>query len=519
MHIGRQTVRCGMALVGFSVVVAVALGRAAIAQTPTEVTACGSYSGSLVLVRDLSTSSGNCITLASGSTFDGNGHSITVTGGGYAIWIYNRSNVSVTDVTSNAGIYIGCDDGVGANTVSVTGSTVGSVNAYHVDDVTVDRSTMSSANFAAEGYDPILRTVFTNNTVTGNGHTLVDFMGYDTHPCPTTNFVVTDNTLTSGYVCGGSGQPGCDEPKVLFMRCGSGNTVSRNVVRSTGQAMPARFRDEFDGSTVSDNTFWGSAAIDGAFGVVNVTSGGVTMHYPQNNVFTRNVIRADNDTALYNQGEGTGNTFSYNVIWANTDGHVAHVADANIAGQNTYDHNTFYNAGTGAAVDFSYRAATLDTFTNNIFSVLQPSVFTFDGWSFARYQGDHNLFHNRTGSISFGSNGSTLAAWKSNGSPDDAHSIESNPLFVNPDSGGFSLQSSSPARGAGSSGTDIGAIAYSCTESWSCTEWSPCSSGIRTRTCTDANSCGTTTSKPTESETCTVSDGTAPAAITDLRAS
>ncbi len=45
---------------------------------------------------------------------------------------------------------------------------------------------------------------------------------------------------------------------------------------------------------------------------------------------------------------------------------------------------------------------------------------------------------------------------------------------------------------------------YSCTESWtSCTAWSVCSSGsIQTRTCTDANDCGTTSSRPAISQVC-----------------
>ncbi len=41
-----------------------------------------------------------------------------------------------------------------------------------------------------------------------------------------------------------------------------------------------------------------------------------------------------------------------------------------------------------------------------------------------------------------------------------------------------------------------------CTESWSCGEWSICSGGSQTRTCTDANKCGTTTSKPTTTQSC-----------------
>jgi len=56
---------------------------------------------------------------------------------------------------------------------------------------------------------------------------------------------------------------------------------------------------------------------------------------------------------------------------------------------------------------------------------------------------------------------------------------------------------------------DIGAHEYteaSCTEDWTCTDWSSwsaCTGGTqtRTRTCTDSNNCGTTVNKPAESET------------------
>lgn len=43
-----------------------------------------------------------------------------------------------------------------------------------------------------------------------------------------------------------------------------------------------------------------------------------------------------------------------------------------------------------------------------------------------------------------------------------------------------------------------------CTESWSCSSWSNCANGQQTRTCTDANNCGTTTSKPVITQNCTV---------------
>jgi len=43
-----------------------------------------------------------------------------------------------------------------------------------------------------------------------------------------------------------------------------------------------------------------------------------------------------------------------------------------------------------------------------------------------------------------------------------------------------------------------------CTSNWLCTAWSNCANGVQTRTCTDGNSCGISTGKPLESQTCTV---------------
>lgn len=45
-------------------------------------------------------------------------------------------------------------------------------------------------------------------------------------------------------------------------------------------------------------------------------------------------------------------------------------------------------------------------------------------------------------------------------------------------------------------------VNITCTESWTCGNWSTCANGQQTRTCTDANSCGTTTNKPIESQSC-----------------
>jgi len=50
-------------------------------------------------------------------------------------------------------------------------------------------------------------------------------------------------------------------------------------------------------------------------------------------------------------------------------------------------------------------------------------------------------------------------------------------------------------------------ITTSCTENWSCSDWSTCKSdGTQTRTCIDTNDCGTTKNKPPILQTCTYSE-------------
>jgi PGF-pre-PGF domain-containing protein len=44
--------------------------------------------------------------------------------------------------------------------------------------------------------------------------------------------------------------------------------------------------------------------------------------------------------------------------------------------------------------------------------------------------------------------------------------------------------------------------AIACVENWQCTDWSACADDVRTRTCTDLNSCGTVGNKPEEASEC-----------------
>ena len=153
--------------------------------------------------------------------------------------------------------------------------------------------------------------------------------------------------------------------------------------------MAVRFRDEFDNSTVSYNTFWVNSA-DGGFGAFNITAGNVDKHQPRNNIFDHNLIRADNDSAMYLQVSGSNNEFSYNTVWSNDDYAGNTVGDG--PNGNTFNHNTFYNGGTGRNIYFTYRNAGTDSWTNNIFSYAGPETFWFDGWSWTAYSGNRNIF-------------------------------------------------------------------------------------------------------------------------------
>jgi hypothetical protein len=461
--------------------------RSAAAQTPTPITSCGNVSGAVLLMNNLSTGNAAClIVTASNTTIDGNGKSITALND--AIAIASKSTVTIKNIVTSSGVSISGT----SSFVTLQDSTVGFIGNYSADDTTINRVTMTGIAVQGSETDPALRTRFTNNTVSGNGNTLADFMGSLVGPCPRTDFVVTNNAFTSSYRCPGT----CDEPKTLFMRCGTHNTVTGNTIRSTGDAMGVRFRDEFDNSLVENNTFRVDTA-EGAFAAFNITAGNADKHHPRNNTFTKNTIRGEHDAAMYLQSSGNNNTFSYNTIWSN-DNYSGNTIN-NAPGTNTFDHNTFVNAGTGRIAYLTYQLNATDTWTNNIFSYEGRETFWYDGWNFSRYSGNNNLFHSRTGSASFSPYASSLTAWKSAATPDDAGSIEGDPLFVNAASGNFSLLSNSPvvARSIGATQTT-----QSCTENWSCSNWSACANASQTRTCTDGNACGTTSSRPPLTQSC-----------------
>lgn len=41
-----------------------------------------------------------------------------------------------------------------------------------------------------------------------------------------------------------------------------------------------------------------------------------------------------------------------------------------------------------------------------------------------------------------------------------------------------------------------------CAETWACSDWGACANSVQARSCSDSNSCGTTRSKPAETQNC-----------------
>lgn len=70
--------------------------------------------------------------------------------------------------------------------------------------------------------------------------------------------------------------------------------------------------------------------------------------------------------------------------------------------------------------------------------------------------------------------------------------------------GSFTGGSTSSGSGSGTNTTNNQGTTQpqGCIEKWTCTEWSSCVDSIQTRTCTDANKCGTELYKPFESQPC-----------------
>ncbi|MEK7637095.1 MAG: fibronectin type III domain-containing protein [Patescibacteria group bacterium] len=475
------------------------------AQTVISLTGCQNITnnGNYRLANDVSSSS-TCFSIrgnVTNLTFDGNGKTITTTGGdALEVVDYGSgapSNVTVSNFTSSSSVRT---YGNTVNHVTFQNLTVNGIYILGSDDAVIQNNTVGAGGIQVNDSDTIgwhpLRPIVTNNTITGgstNVKILLEIWGDNVHPCPRLDAQVTNNTILNTR-----NDPPPEATASVRIRCATHTVFTGNSIRSTGTTIGLYMRDESDNGRYENNTFWTNSQE-----AIRIASGNVDKTFPANNAFIRNTFRSDAAGATYFQAIGGNNTFSNNIFWGQTAGSI-------VGGfGNTFDHNTFVVRGSNQGIQtMSYRdGPPADTWTNNIFDYSGSAVFSYDGWANNRYSGDYNLFHNRAGAVSFGNQGGSLSAWRST-TGSDANSREADPLFVNAGAGDFTLQSGSPARGAGSGGSDVGASLAAipgCTENWSCGNWSTCVNNSQSRTCTDANSCGTTTNRPALTQTCTSS--------------
>jgi parallel beta-helix repeat protein len=124
--------------------------------------------------------------------------------------------------------------------------------------------------------------------------------------------------------------------------------------------------------------------------------------------------------------------------------------------------NTIYNA-LGRA--FSMGAGKVEIKNNIVYGIGTSALVSLSQDSASVQSIDYNLYYdtnwnNHVGQTNFDNGGqpNNLATWRTI-CQCDTHSLFANPLFVNPPSDSH-LQSSSPARGAGQDGVDIGAFPY-----------------------------------------------------------
>ncbi len=529
-QLSRHLKYASIVIVGV-IIVAAASSHHTVARAATGLSSCrtitasGSYVMSTNIISTNPTDGACFIIKASNVTLDGNGKRITVTNG-YAVDVpdlaqtpSNWHNVTIQNLVSNEGVRA---FGNGVNHVTFDHLTVSGIEVLGADDVTITNNIVGNGGIQIndgdrEGWHPY-RPVVEKNTVTGgstNVKILFEIVGGGAHPCANIGATVDHNVISDSR----NDDPPPEATAAVRIRCATHTTFTNNTVRSTGTTLGLYLRDESDDGVYRNNVFWSHSQP-----ALHIASGNADKTLPSRNVFETDTFQTDAAHATYLFGLGSGNRFTDDVIWSSGEGFLGWFGGN---GGNTFNHVTFYAAGSSTrsfnlSRDVSAAVPPSDTFTNDIFSYQTADpIFGLDNWQKSQWSGDYNLFNNRVGTVTFGFYGSSLAAWQATAPTSDTHSIETAPLLNDPTSGDFTLKYNSPARSAGSDGTDIGARTFAtgapwCTEQWSCGNWSTCYAGRQSRTCTDQHACSTTVSRPSLSQTCVMNDIAPPNAIGDL---
>jgi hypothetical protein len=423
------------------------------------ITECVDVIENVRLDADLSTADDSCLAVkASNVTVDGNGHHITA--GTFAIQWIDQSGVTVKNVLSEQALQI---SGAASSGNMVRDSTFGSVAVFQGDDNVIRNSRMQKLAVHGESGDPAQRMTITENVIEGTLNAreqkLVEIVtGTDgtfetdgTIHCAEAAHQITNNQILGTVVAD-------VEPELLNYRCGTGSTISGNTIRTGQRAAGILLRDGADGNLIENNDV---RIGDGNEGALLIQAGSAGYHQPRDNTIIENVFRVDAGRAFWLQAGATrGNRFMGN-LFRSDSGTVETVRLTDGTGVDTsFDHNTFHRAGQGVLVVFRDLGPGINRFTSNIFSYGGGAngVFGFDHLqSFAGYTGDHNVFFDQGGAVTFGASSDTLCEWIS-ATGQDQSSLEGDPRFVNPAGDDFGVASDSAARCAGENATDAGAF-------------------------------------------------------------
>ena len=426
------------------------------------ITECGDVGENVRLDADLFTADDSCLVVrASNVTIDGGGHRVTA--GTFAVQWVDQSGVTVTNLVSDQDLQI--SGGASSGNV-VRDSTFGSVAVFQGDDNVIRDSRMQKLVVRGESGDPAQRMTITGNviegTLTATEQKLVEIVtGTDgtfetdgTIHCAQAAHQITDNQITGTVVS----SVASTEPELLNYRCGTGSTISGNTIQTGQRAAGILMRDGADDNLIENNDV---RIGDGNEGALLIQAGSAGFHQPRNNTFAGNVFRVDQGRAFWLQAAATrANSFTGN-LFRSDGGTVETVRLTDGIGVDTsFDHNTFHHAGQGSLVVFRDLGPGINRFTSNIFSYggAANGVFAFDHLqSFAGYTGDHNVFFNQSGAVTFGTSAETFCEWRS-GTGQDQSSLEGDPRFMNPAGDDFTVAGDSAARCAGENATDAGAF-------------------------------------------------------------
>jgi hypothetical protein len=219
-------------------------------------------------------------------------------------------------------------------------------------------------------------------------------------------------------------------------------------------------RDEADRNLIENNTVRVGTGNQGA---LTIMSGITGYHHPRDNTFRNNTFRADTGRASYLEAPAPrGNTFLNNVF-ASMTGSTETVRVVDGPGVTyLFDHNTFYNGGSGSLIMFRNLGPGSMRLQSNIIAAQGSNIYGFDQPQGVEpsYVGVANDFYIP------GLTQQILKGWQS-ATGQDLNSVVGNPAFVSPSTGDFHITAGSAARGIGQNGTDAGAYPY-CSTGDSC---------------------------------------------------